>query len=551
MDSLLKLLPRLQLRRRESRRSRPKRELSTKQRQQPIILEGVLDISMEARDALAQEEQSHHESTSAFEMDLPPVSPTASGDSWSPRKTPKACCSDTAGSSSSRSSSPRIPHPDLGPPLSATSLLRERQRRNVNKLIIPPMPTTPPPIPPPRPRTSSPPPSHLLHPYTASDMQRCITFPLVKDYAGPSLPPPLPLTLPPLPRSQWNADSESLPLVRQPEAIVAPRSGQSPSPSPAADEEDGDEGERGGGRYGGGLLQQQSQSGTESEGRVDLLRVSPPPPLQAAESTTPPGTPWALQLTFPLPPRATFTKRASSSRYSGIAQLLPLLGDLEEVGAGVEPLFIVKPRQRGSLATVPSTAYTYASANASLSDHGIVDGGGSSSEEPDPPSPVSPVIDELFSSLDDVYAEFKSTEGSDEFMSISLGSGSDVDSSGDERGGDREGSDEFMSVSVSPDPAWGKRVSDESESAIKRYSALGESDSPVSGSLSDEGAVAWRDTYSRFRPNCTPRSNAPQPGERQRARLERERFLVGHALRQTLSSYTKSRARSLPDISST
>jgi hypothetical protein len=108
---------------------------------------------------------------------------------------------------------------------------------------------------------------------------------------------------------------------------------------------------------------------------------------EVQDSTTPPGTPTALA--FPLPPRATFTKRSTPLRVPNSAtREIFTIGEIE---IGVEPLTIVK---RVSGVTVHESI-------------------------PGSPSTVEPVMDELFSSLDDVYAEFHDVDGMS-MVSISL-----------------------------------------------------------------------------------------------------------------------------------
>ncbi|KAJ7760623.1 hypothetical protein DFH07DRAFT_957459 [Mycena maculata] len=347
MKTFTKLLPRL--RKRESRRSPPPSAVKRPIWPQPIILEGVLDISKELRDALAREER---QEWSPVEIAFPPGSPTASGGSCSPGKRPEASSSQTPSpSSASPIPSPELPHSVVdahtaGPPprdMLASELGRRRNfrgRRLDTTLTIPPMPTTPPPLPIPWPCTcsASPGPLNLRRQprftdlNTASPIRRCLTFPVS------------------------NANAKGAP----------PRSKRSSDlAAPSADGE---------------------EDAVKGEG-----------------STTLPGTPSAA-LMFPFPPRATFTKwymPPAQAMPNSAMQAMFAIGEAD-TAMGVEPLFVVK---RVSEATAPL-------------------------ESP----PVSPVMDELLSSLNNVYTESQDPDPDPDgsFVTISLESATADDTGGDD-----------------------------------------------------------------------------------------------------------------------
>jgi hypothetical protein len=127
-------------------------------------------------------------------------------------------------------------------------------------------------------------------------------------------------------------------------------------------------------------------------------------------STTPPGIPPAPALVFPLPPCATFTKRTSVSalfRNSAAREAFPF--PIDET----EPLSVVKRVSAGTSAP---------------SEFGVVP----ASPRTNRISSLEPAMHELFSDLDDVYAEY---HDSGSLVSISLSSeDSDCDSARDETG---------------------------------------------------------------------------------------------------------------------
>ncbi|KAJ7470808.1 hypothetical protein FB451DRAFT_321903 [Mycena latifolia] len=338
MNTLIKLLPRL--RRREQGRSPPSTVVKRPmKRPQNIILEGVLDISKEARDAIAAQER---EAWLAFEIAFPPQSPTESGGSCGPSGKIQEGFFQT---STSPSASPLPPSPlpvSGGNPATAPAPLRDvlasdlSRRRNFKgrplvtslPFPIPPMPTTPPP----RPQTSCSDSSsarslrrqpRYTDLNTAFPIRRCRTFPLSKDLTARSTRASAPL------------------------------------------------------------------SGSAAEGGADARSAV------EQRSTTPAGTP--TNLAFPMPPRATFTKRAPA-RNSATRDMFTI----EESAAGVEPLCIVK-RVSGAVATESA---------------------------PSSPFVVDTVMDALFSSLDDVYAEFHDAEALS-LVSIPL-SGSESESGDDD-----------------------------------------------------------------------------------------------------------------------
>ncbi|KAJ6468295.1 hypothetical protein C8R45DRAFT_466085 [Mycena sanguinolenta] len=426
MDSFIKFLPRLRGRK---HRCPPSAATKTPVKQpQNTILDEILDISKEARDALAANERA---AMLHFEISFPPESPTPShsGSSRSHTKTQEATAPQITSSPASSPSPSSLP---LSAPPTGESALRDvpasglGRRRNfkgrpIHTIPIPPMPTTPPPTPPtPPPRTSSSTRSLRRQPRftdlnTASPISRCRTFPLSKDRTSP--PPSL---------------RNSVRLVR---GSVAWRG------VPAQDAEE--------------------QESTNT----------------STSSTTPPGSPTAV-LVFPIPPLGTtFTKRTSvpgwvPDRATREASSIPI----RESVASVEPLSIVK---RGSTVTT---------------HEGI----------PGSPSTIeSSVMDELFSSLDDVYAQYHDAENAS-MVSIPL-SNSAYDSA--------EGEDDVIEDL--------------------------------------DGEVVWRTTYSladeyasaffpqmHFPPVPFPSSEATRPCPYS--------FLVERT--QTLGKYHAEGSRSLPDL---
>ncbi|KAJ6553556.1 hypothetical protein DFH09DRAFT_1496046 [Mycena vulgaris] len=302
MNTLIKLLPRL--RGREQRRSSPSAATKRPVKQpQPVILDGILDISKEASDAIAADER---QAWLAFEIAFPPRSPSdppsSSSSPLPPSPLPVSGAADA----------PSAPAPLRDVLASELSRRRNFKGRPLDtRLPIPPIPTTPPP----RSRTSSSessPRSLRRQPRftdlnTASPIRRCRTFPLSKE---------------PAPRS-----------TRAPRSL--------------------------------GSL----------EGNEDVQEGEE----QHQRSTTPPGTPTTLQC-LNSATREMFT--------------------IEETGAGIEPLCIVK-RISGATATAPSSPAAAAPA-------------------------LAPAMDALLSSLDDVYAEFHEGDALS-LVSISLSSGDEDD----------------------------------------------------------------------------------------------------------------------------
>ncbi|KAJ7503532.1 hypothetical protein B0H11DRAFT_1985969, partial [Mycena galericulata] len=490
MDALIKLLPRL--RKRESGHSRPPVVVRRAAKQpQTIILEGVLDISKEARDALVEEgrKQQHWE---PFEIAFP--SPTLSGCCFSPGTSAEAQITPRPSPASplpspSRSSPPHphsavvaIPYTaaaagSLGD-VPASQLSRRRNFHGqpiLTSLTIPPMPTTPPPCPCPFPRPSSASGSSLsssrsrslrrqprfTHLNTASPIRRCRTFPLSTDSPAPVS------TLASAPCAPRSARSSAL------VAVVRLAEGKECTGSGAKD---------------------------------------------GHTSTTPPGTPTPkptdleLPLAFPLPPRrATFTKRFSGPAaalhvsmgmpHSAAREMFPI-GELGGGGSaeGVEPLCIVKR------ASVAATAL------------GSVLG-----------RPTSLVMDELFSSLDDAYVELQDPsaaleEGADEFMSISLSDSED-------------GSGGAASVRSSD--------SDDIEEDLD-----GEVTWRLTYSLTEEYASFFPSTFGSSR---RPSTFGPLPPDAATASEEREMRLCAYSFlmqrTQSLSSYRAQGSRSAPDLS--
>ncbi|KAJ7213806.1 hypothetical protein B0H12DRAFT_1242216 [Mycena haematopus] len=337
MNSFVKLLPRL--RRRKHRRFSSSAAKGPVKQLQNTILDRILDISKEARDAIAANEQ---QEIPPFEIAFPPgpdsPTPSHSGSYRSVTEREEVNAPQTI--SSLASSLAPSPLPLLAPPIGESLPLRDvpasglGRRRNfkggsIHTIPIPPMPTTPPPSPPPK--TASSTRSLRRQPRytdlkTASPISRCRTFPLSKDRT----PPP--------------SVRNSVLLVRGP---MARRAAQD------AEEENG-------------------------------------------MSTTPAGSPTAL--TFPLPPRTTFTKRTSAlfgAPNSATREGFPI----NQTVGGVRPLSIVK---RISVVTTHESV-------------------------PESPSTVgSPVMDELFACLDDAYAQYNDAEDTS-MVSISL-SDSDYDS---------------------------------------------------------------------------------------------------------------------------
>ncbi|KAJ7666300.1 hypothetical protein B0H17DRAFT_1254518 [Mycena rosella] len=359
MNALINLLPRL--RRREQSRSSPPAPARRWVKQPQTIVLGVLDISKEARDAIATQEQQAWQQP--FEIAFPPQSPTESGASCSPagkRETQQAF-------RASRASLPPVPPPTcplpalpvsvsgLGAhplPAAAAASLRDvpaselSRRRNFKgrpldtSLPIPPMPTTPPPS----------------RPYTPAAM-------------SPSPPPPAPLHAPKhrvadppvshLPRLQ----RRSLPAIAPRPGSGSSSSGSGSTPGSTSTSEEEEEGQ-----------QQQQQ--------------------QQERSTTPPGTPTAAVLAFPLPPRAAFTKHTSATSITAGAMApnsaTRAMFPIAERTSAIEPLVIVK---RVSGATAHATP------------------------APSPTAASAPVMHALLSSLDDVYADL---HGADKLSLVSI-----------------------------------------------------------------------------------------------------------------------------------
>ncbi|KAF7335835.1 hypothetical protein MVEN_02239800 [Mycena venus] len=396
MNAIIKLLPSSPLPGWLPRRSRPSAAKRSARQPQAIMLDGVLDISKEARDAIAAEEQQR--AMLPFEIAFPPESPTHS-ESHS-----ASLCSPTEKSSVKPTSSPISPHPPSRLPHSAASapapptpepetalrnvpasgLGRRRNFRGhrLNTIPIPPMPTTPPPTPP-TPRT----PSSLNHSRslrrqprytdlnTASPISRCRTFPLSRER----------------------------------------KSTPSPSPSPSL-------------RNSQGSIVRKS---TESDARDEESRHTS---TNTSTSTTPPGSPTAFA--FPLPSRTTFTKRTS-------VPFVPPNSATRETfprEAGVEPLSIVK-------------RFSVSGATA----HSV----------PASPSTLEPVMDELFSSLDDVYAEYH--DGAPEGVSLA--------------------SMDLVSISLSSDSAHSARSAADDLDAHEE-----KEEEDIIADL--DGGVGWRTTYS-------------------------------------------------------
>ncbi|KAJ7036821.1 hypothetical protein C8F04DRAFT_466388 [Mycena alexandri] len=426
MDALSKLLPLVHVRRRW--RSRPSgAKHSVKQLQPSSILDGVLDISKEASDAIAMQEQQVE--WTPFEIAFPPDSPaSASGRSCSPIE--EAARADrkanppvqTPPDPPPSSPHPYPPSPSAVPlPLSRSSTLSPpplhaptlpdvpasglAQRRNfkgrqlvtsfpIRAIPIPPMPTTPPP---PRPFTSQrrslrrQPRFNDLNNVAASPMCRSHTFPRQKEQQkrdSVGTPPPLSPGLWVQLGGPWRAVPGAgtgagvrVSIQRLAGAGAMGRQARHGSsstrtalPLPLSMSADG---------------RQDSQDSTRTTLAVPRgaqRQIS----QDSTASTTPPGTPTALPLllAFPLPPRATFTKRLASVPNSATRETFGIPTeaagvDGAEGGAAVEPLCIVK-RVSGTTAHLDE--------NSSV---------------PPSPSPSAAVMDELFESLDDVYADYR------------------------------------------------------------------------------------------------------------------------------------------------
>ncbi|KAF8206999.1 hypothetical protein K438DRAFT_419245 [Mycena galopus ATCC 62051] len=147
MNSCVKLLPRLR-----GRRLLPSAKTPVKQLQN-TILDEILDISKEARDAIAAED------LQAFEIAFPPQSPTPShsGSSCSPTKKRQEALQTPTSSQASpppsllplSATAPPIGEPVLRDvPASGLGMRRNFRGRPIHTIPIPPMPTTPPPTPP-------------------------------------------------------------------------------------------------------------------------------------------------------------------------------------------------------------------------------------------------------------------------------------------------------------------------------------------------------------------------------------------------------------------
>ncbi|KAJ7352272.1 hypothetical protein DFH08DRAFT_990686 [Mycena albidolilacea] len=396
MNSLLKLLP-PRLRLLGWRSAKPKRPVKQKQLQL-TILDGVLDISKEARDAIALAED---EIEIAIAFPLEHESPTSShshfdsgGGSYSPTykhkslQTPTAPASPVSSllppslSSSPSSSSAKslLAPPPVGgcldpdlPAIPASTLGTHRgfkgRRIDTLRIPIPPMPTGPPPSPPSAPRASASPESENVgtapEDANASARNTVSAFPIARCRTFPVSPPP------PAHRAR----------VRSLRGSVGVDWG-------AAQGEDTHEAEEE-----EGILGYENEHGARGSG-----------------STTPPGIPPAPVLVFLRSPCATFTKRASVSallRNSAAREAFPF--PIDET----EPLSVVKRVSAGTSAP---------------SEFGVVP----ASPRTNRISSLEPAMDELFSDLDDVYAEY---HDSGSLVSISLSSEySDYDSARDETG---------------------------------------------------------------------------------------------------------------------
>ncbi|KAJ6577570.1 hypothetical protein B0H19DRAFT_563359 [Mycena capillaripes] len=199
------------------------------------------------------------------------------------------------------------------------------------------------------------------------------------------------------------------------------------------------------------------------------------------KSTTPSGSPTAFA--FPLPPRATFTKRCAPLGVpNGPAPEIFMV----EAEDGVEPLSIMK---RASGVTVHESV-------------------------PGSPRTVEPVMDELFSFLDDVYVDYHGPEGVS-VVSISL-SDSDSDSEYPDHPGSAKGDD--------ADP-------DDTSEDLGREVAW-----RTTYSLTDEYAPFFSQTLFAGILFAAPRETRPCPYS----------FLVERTL--SLSKYHVQGSRSLPDL---
>ncbi|KAJ7746259.1 hypothetical protein B0H16DRAFT_959606 [Mycena metata] len=425
MDALNKLLPLVHVRRRW--RSRPRPKPPVKQLQpSSSILDGVLDISKEASDAIAMQEQQVE--WTPFEIAFPPDSPaSASGRSRSPiekaapvdRKPNPPVQTPTSDPPPDSPHSPHSPSPSaVFLPLSRSSTSNPSplpaptlpdvpasglaQRRNfkgrhlitsvpIRVIPIPPMPKTPPP---PRPLSSHrrrslrrQPRFNDLNNVEASPMCRSHTFPrqsAQQKRESMGTPPPMSPGLWAQLGGPWRAVPGADPgagvrVSVQKLAGAAPMRRQTSQgnsstrtalPLPFSIKADG---------------RQDSQDSTRTTLAVPLgaqRQVS----QDSTASTTPPGTPSApLLLGFPLPPRATFTKKLMSVPNSAMRETFAIQPEADgaEGSAGVEPLYIVK---RVSGTTAP------------LDENNSV---------PPSPSPSAAVMDELFESLDDVYEDYR------------------------------------------------------------------------------------------------------------------------------------------------
>ncbi|CAK5268865.1 unnamed protein product [Mycena citricolor] len=338
MDTITSLLPRF-------RRSRQKRFSATRPQRvgqqviqgQPVILEGVLDISKEARDAIAEGKAQN--GWHPFEMGIRPDSPTGSSGSSSGSSKAQQLQQEQQEQQQQHSagqvhrplsSSPPFDPPEMtSPSLSAKTVMPRDPdgRRFAQSITIPARPDAAPPLPLAR--------DSLIHSlrrqprYTElnslSPIRRCRTFPLSVEAE--------PAVLAPVGRDECSSSSRnSNSAIRGPEK---PREASTTGPN---------------------------------------------------ESLLPS---WA-GFAFPMPPKATFTKRWTPT--------IPPSASLPVDGMGhVEPLSIVK-RESGSTS----------------SSRGTSDSSRSSAV----------VINELLSSLDDMYAEIRSaaSEGRDSFVSIPLDS---------------------------------------------------------------------------------------------------------------------------------